>query len=471
MQDEWRANNSVTVSLGLRYELRPPFEDREENISNFLRDTPNGDVVVPSRASIDLTAPGFAGSIGTSRILAADDIGYPKTLRFTDKDNVEPRLGIAWRPGRDNRTVIRGGYGLYHARILGQVFNSLTGIHTSDNVTFFNAFDPAARTYSIVWPKTFAGDPSRGVTRVGTQNFSTANDPRYKDPMTQQWSATFERELPLRQAFRVTYSGFRSTDLTMAPDLNQIAPNTVGFANLPAEARPFPNWNRVNTRDNGGYQNYHDFVAQFRGELTRWGVSHTTTYKWAHSIDNIEDRGAGQSDFQTEINGRTDNRFDPDYLRGRTTNIPAHRFVSSLIWRIPVGRGRAFGSDDAGRARRRRRRVDGVDVDPAAVRPVPHGVLQQPLRVRHELLRQREGGRGAGTGSGQRSEDARPVVQHRRVLDRGVPGRAGPVDLRGPVRQRREGLDRRPRRLERRPRGVQGFPVDARARPSGSTCS
>jgi hypothetical protein len=109
-------------------------------------------VVVPSAASIALTAPGFGGSIGTSRILAADEVGYPKALRFTDKDNIEPRLGVAWRPGGDNRTVVRGGYGIYHARILGQVFNSLTGIHTSDNVTFPNAFDPATRTYSIVVP-------------------------------------------------------------------------------------------------------------------------------------------------------------------------------------------------------------------------------------------------------------------------------------------------------------------------------
>ena len=139
-------NNRVTLSLGVRYELRPPFEDREENISNFLRDTPNGDVVVPSRVVDRPDGAGFAGSIGNSRILAADEIGYPKALRFTDKNNIEPRLGIAWRPGGDNRTVVRGGYGIYHARILGQVFNSLTGIHTSDNVTFPNTFDAGARS-------------------------------------------------------------------------------------------------------------------------------------------------------------------------------------------------------------------------------------------------------------------------------------------------------------------------------------
>jgi hypothetical protein len=163
--------------------------------------------------------------------------------------------------------------------------------------------------------------------------------------VTQQWSVTLERELPARQALRVTYSGFHSTDLTLAPDLNQIAPNTTGYANLPREVRPYPNWNRVNTRDNGGYQDYHDVIVQVRGGLTRWGLTHSNTYKWAHSIDNIEDRGAGQADFQTEINGRTDNRFDPDYLRGRTTNIPDHRFVSSTIWNLPFGRGRAFAAD------------------------------------------------------------------------------------------------------------------------------
>lgn len=345
VQDEWRVNAAVTFSAGLRYDLRPGFTDREGNISNFLRDTANGDVVVPDEASVQLTSPGFGGSIGTARILTAAEAGLPESLRNTDTNNVAPRVGVAWRPGGDTRNVLRAGYGLYYTRVLGAVFNSLTGIHTSDNVTFANAFDASTRAYSIVWPNTFAGDPSRGVTRVGTQNFSTANDPDYTDPMTQQWSVTYERELNRTNALRVTYSGFRSSGLTMAPDLNQIAPNTVGFANLPREARPYPNWNRVNTRDNGGYHHYQDVLFQVNGTLGRMGLAHTTSYKYAHSIDNIEDRGAGQSDFQSEINGRTDNRFDTDYMRGPTTNIPAHRVVSSLIWDVPFGRDRAFGSE------------------------------------------------------------------------------------------------------------------------------
>ena len=42
--------------------------------------------------------------------------------------------------------MFRAGYGIYYTRILGQVFNSLTGIHTSDNVTFSNSFDAATRS-------------------------------------------------------------------------------------------------------------------------------------------------------------------------------------------------------------------------------------------------------------------------------------------------------------------------------------
>ena len=101
-------------------------------------------MVVSNQASKALTSPGFAASIGSSRILAANEAGLPESLRYTDTNNFAPRVGVAWRPFSSNNTVLRMGYGIYTTRILGAVFNSLTGIHTSDNATYRNTFDAAA---------------------------------------------------------------------------------------------------------------------------------------------------------------------------------------------------------------------------------------------------------------------------------------------------------------------------------------
>jgi hypothetical protein len=344
-QDEWKANNRITVSLGVRYELHPGFNDRELNISNFLRDTPNGDIVVPSEASRNLTSPGFAASIGTSRILTASEAGLPESLRRTDANNFAPRIGLAWRPTGNNSTVIRFGYGIYTTRILGAVFNSLTGIHTSDNATYRNEVNGQTGGHTIVWPETASGQASRGASPVGAQNFSTANDPGFRDPYTQQWSFTIERELNRFNSVRLTYSGSHSVFLTTAPDLNQIQPNTTGFANLPRSVRPFPNWNRVNTRDNGGDAHYNDFTVQFKGQRFA-GLNYTSSYKWAKGISNDEDSFSRvvSGNFNEEIASRTDNRFDGRYLRGPIGGIPYHRFTTDLLWDLPLGRGRRLGS-------------------------------------------------------------------------------------------------------------------------------
>jgi hypothetical protein len=345
-QDEWRLSNDVTLSLGFRYELHPGFKDNELNITNFLRDTPNGDAVVPNEESLKLAKPAFLSGLGTSKLLTAAQAGLPESLRATDKNNFAPRFGIAWRPFGNTSTVVRAGYGIYTTRLLGAIFNSLTGIHTSDNQTYNNRFDEATRTHGIVWPNTFFGEAGRGESTVGLQNFSTANDPYFRDPYTQQWSLTIERELDRNNAFRVTYSGLHAIKLTTAPDLNQIQPNTIGFANLPRTARPFPNWNRANTRDMGGDASYHDLTLQLKGRVLS-GLNYTTSYKWAKAINNIEDSftRANSGQFNEEIASRTDNRFNSLYLRGPSGAIPFHRFTTDFIWDLPFGRGRKFGAN------------------------------------------------------------------------------------------------------------------------------
>jgi hypothetical protein len=109
----------------------------------------------------------------------------------------------------------------------------------------------------------------------------------------------------------------------------------VGFANVPRSARPFPNWRRINTRDNGGDSSYHDLTFQLRGEAFK-DFRYEATYKWAHTSTNIEGpRGAEIGGFTDEINGRTINRFDPEYTRGPMQSIPSHRLVATVIWSLP----------------------------------------------------------------------------------------------------------------------------------------
>ena len=345
-QDEWRVDSDITLSLGIRYELYPGFKDNELNITNFLRNTPNGDAVVPNEAALKLAKPNFLSGLGTSKLLTAAQVGLPESLRATDKNDFAPRFGIAWRPFGNTSTVVRAGYGIYTTRLLGAIFNSLTGIHTSDNQSYNNSFNAATRTHGIVWPNTFVGDAGRGEQAVGNQNFSTANDPYFRDPYTQQWSLTIERELDRNNALRLTYSGSHSIKLTTAPDLNQIQPNTIGFANLPRTARPFPNWNRVNTRDMGGDASYHDLTVQFKGRVLN-GLHYTSSYKWAKGINNIEDSftRANSGQFNEEIASRTDNRFNSLYLRGPSGAIPFHRFTTDFIWDLPFGKGKKFGSN------------------------------------------------------------------------------------------------------------------------------
>jgi len=360
-QDDWRVSPTLTVNVGLRYDMFLPFHDTEGNITNFLRDTKNGDVVVPDAASLALAKPAFTQGIGTAKIFTADQVGLPTSLRRSDMNNFAPRFGVAWRPLRTDRLVLRGGYGIYYVRVLGAIFNSLSQIHTSDNVSFVNTFDAATRTFGYVWPNTFAGQSKSVASAAGSQNFSTANDPNYRDPYTQQWSFTVEQQLKPEHALRISYTGYHSVKLTLAPDLNQIRANTIGYNNMfmtaadgsavvikptlgIADPRPFANWRRINTRDNGGMANYNDLTVQYKGLVRRWGLDLTSTYKMAKAISNVEAFGSGASNFTGETSGRTDNRFNDRYQRGPMQAIPSHRFTSSLLWALPVGRGRAVGS-------------------------------------------------------------------------------------------------------------------------------
>ncbi len=327
-QDDWRVNRKLTLSYGIRYELHPMFYDNALTTSQFDRafPGPGARVIIANEAARKFTSPAFAASIGSTPIVTAKEAGLPETLRFNDYNNFMPRFGFAYRPFANNKTVIRGGYGIFTATILGSVFYTITGIHVSDARTFPNQLVdgiPALR-----FPRPFG----TGLGNLGVPDFRRATQFDGADPYTQQWNLTVEREIRKDMSFRVSYIGSRSVKLFSSPDLNQVRANTQGFATARL-SRPYPVWNIVYTRDPNTGAWYNGVTAEVNKRVAQ-GLSFQSSYQWAKSLSNAT--GSDGGGFASENGSVPTDRFNQRLDWGNVPATRRHRFLTTFNYALPT---------------------------------------------------------------------------------------------------------------------------------------
>ena len=97
VQDDWKLNSRLTLTLGLRYEGRFPWKDKRGFVSNF---DPHRGAIAASPLDLDLKAG------ETGRFPA----GIP-LVSWRRSEGFLPRAGMAWRVG--SNSVVRLGYGIY----------------------------------------------------------------------------------------------------------------------------------------------------------------------------------------------------------------------------------------------------------------------------------------------------------------------------------------------------------------------
>ncbi len=290
-----------------------------------------------------LTGPSNNPGVGCTPVVTAESAGFPEGLRRNNFKNFRPRLGFAYRLSDDNKTVIRGGFGVYTFSTYGSNFYSLTGTIQSDVRLFGNAFNPATGLPFYSFPNTRATGQSQAVASIGTFEFRTANQTDLKDPYTMQWSLTFERELPLRLGMRASYIGNRSVNLPTAPDLNQPQTSLTPFTSRPLTDRPFPNFGLIFSRDTSGISTYNALQI----EITR-RYADGLTFNGAYTLSkNVSDAaGPAPTGFLGENGGgRLSNSLDRSSDKGEVVFNRRHRAVATAVYELPFGRGKAFGGD------------------------------------------------------------------------------------------------------------------------------
>jgi hypothetical protein len=349
-QDSFKVTSKLTINLGVRYEYHPPFHDETLQISQF--DPANGATVVPNAASLKLATAAFLQGINAcglptpvptpyglypcSPVVTAQQDGIPESLRFGDKTRILPRLNFAYR--LSDKTVVRAGGGFYDMSLLGNIFNSLTSIHTSNYQAFYNSFTAGVPT--IQFPNTESNTPSTGVSYAGGEAFGTATDIHLRDPYSEQWSLTVERDLGHQTGLRVTYNGMHTVGLITSPDLNEIPPQKTPYS--PTE-KPYPNWSKVKTLINGGTTQKYNALQTVVTHRFSAGFFIQSSWTWAKNLSDAE--GDHPTGFGGDgSSGRLEDRFNLAANYGDVSFTRRHRWLTTAVVDIPVGRGMKYGS-------------------------------------------------------------------------------------------------------------------------------
>ena len=334
VQDDWRLTPNLTLNLGLAWALVTPITETHDRQANFNFAT--GEFLIPG-----LNSDGRVG------------------LQF-DKTAFEPRIGLAWKPFGSNKAALRAGYAIFHDSSWNQgaqgLWQNPPYFEESNFIAFFpdlcpNAASRCAQQGMPVTGKSISEgfpvltqptDPSKFDGNILEQNL------RFKQGMVQQYNLNVEHQLPGDIVLTLGYAGSHSSHILVdGMNLNVTSPTACGMApgyvlgcGLSTTTPPYPQFGSISNVDDIGAARYDSLQIKAETKRTRHGFYALLGYTYARNFDS------GFSDSLGTTTGATYYPL-PGTARadwGLSQIQLNHNFTASVIYDLPFGRGRQFGS-------------------------------------------------------------------------------------------------------------------------------
>ncbi len=330
-QADYRWRRHVTFNLGLRYSPGGAYSVVGNYLGNLYAVNGSGQPVTG-------ISPFTYGPLQNQVLSVADD----RPLFQADRNNWQPRVGVAWNLRGDGRTVLRASWGVYTDRFFQRLidFGVLNSPYAHSSIFTNLPFPPGAQI----------------PLRTDTPPQQRFVDPGLRNPTSYRYNAALERQLAAHTSVTVAYTGLRATGLYRWTEPN-------GLGSVPQIARPDQRFARYRYTDNSGDSIYHAFQTFARHRFAR-GVDFTVSYTYGRSVDtysqdvgdnSIRNAAPGLAQFPSLINtkGSPASGFQGDSQswiprpvlaeRGDSDFDIRHALALSHIIEVPFGRGRAVG--------------------------------------------------------------------------------------------------------------------------------
>jgi hypothetical protein len=340
VDDTWRVTPNLTLNLGVAWALVTPIteaQNRQANFNFFSNCTPAPDCnqLIPGVNS--------DGRVG---------------VQF-DKTAIEPRIGLAWKVlGRQN-TALRAGYAIFHDSSWNQGAQGLW-----ENPPFFA--ESAQGPFFCMTPSVVPNPPasicniSTGfpvfttpptVSTFGGTVWSQNLD--FKQGIVQQYNLNVEQQLPANVVLTLGYAGSKSSHILVdGLNMNVGSPSACGtvagytLGCLPG-GQPFsPRYNIfyvANSSDTGSAR-YDSLQIKAETKSARHGLYALVGYTWSHTFDSGYPDGLGSSSGATYWPLPGTARAD----WGLSQINLNQQFTASIIYDLPIGKGKALGSNWSG---------------------------------------------------------------------------------------------------------------------------
>jgi hypothetical protein len=324
VQDDWRATRTLTLNLGVRYQFEGGWSEAHNIVSNFS----------PTAINPATNTPGAIVYMSATNRLVQEN--HPALFA--------PRVGFAKSFGQ--KTVLRGGFGLFFAQLNGEENYPGTppGYSISQNLVSPQAVPVIPPVFQLQ-----AGPPAYTVPSAATRNGAVSNGTGiswlpYNTPQqyAQEWHLSVQRQLDSKTFLEIAYVGETGVHLETWIDADQVPPGELGTPadiSNPQSVRPFPQYNGINDFTNGSASNYSALEVQVKRRFTN-GLTFLANYTRSRSWDN------SSFDMTNWAGASYQNAYDLKSNYGPSAFDEPNIVKVAYVYDLPIGQGRKLLSND-----------------------------------------------------------------------------------------------------------------------------